>query len=193
MPWEKSFNEDDALAKAMLVFWEKGYASASMADLIEEMGITRGSLYNAFGGKEQLFIRSLQKYDRDSRRAMLAQLEVMDDPKRAITTFFDNIISEAISDPRKKGCFLINTASELEVHGAEVNQVIREGMGELDAFFQRSIELAQARKQLPEHLNPQATAKGLSAMVVAMRVLGRGAFDEAALRTIADQALRLLR
>ena len=84
MPWEKSFDEDEAVGKAMKVFWEKGYEPASMADLIAVTGITRGSLYNAFGGKEQLFIKALEKYDKDNRRAMLAKLEAMDDPQRAI-------------------------------------------------------------------------------------------------------------
>jgi TetR/AcrR family transcriptional repressor of nem operon len=75
MPWEKSFDEDEAVGKAMNVFWEKGFEPASMADLIAGTGITRGSLYNAFGGKEQLFVKALQKYDKDKRRARLAELE----------------------------------------------------------------------------------------------------------------------
>jgi TetR/AcrR family transcriptional repressor of nem operon len=57
MPWEKSFNEETALEKAMQVFWEKGFEPASIADLLEGTGLNRGSLYNAFGGKQQLFVK----------------------------------------------------------------------------------------------------------------------------------------
>jgi TetR/AcrR family transcriptional repressor of nem operon len=89
MPWEKTFDEDEAIDKAMHVFWEKGFEPASMADLIAGIGITRGSLYNAFGGKEQLFVKALKKYDRDYRRALLAEMEALDDPKRAIAALFD--------------------------------------------------------------------------------------------------------
>ncbi len=59
-----------------------------MADFIAGTGITRVSLYDAFGGKEQRFVRALQKYDKDNRRATLAGLEAMDDPKRAIAALF---------------------------------------------------------------------------------------------------------
>lgn len=192
MPWEKSFDEDEAVGKAMQVFWEKGFEPASMADLIAGIGITRGSLYNAFGGKEQLFVKALQKYDKDNRRAILAEMEAMDDPKRAIREFFDRIVAETVADSRKKGCFLVNTASDLIVHGEEVNRIVRRGLREIEAFFRRSVEVAQARKQIPDSVDPEATAKGLLAMLVAIRLLGRGMFDEAALKTIAAQAQRLL-
>ncbi len=193
MPWEKSFDEDEAVGKAMNVFWEKGFEPASMADLIAGTGITRGSLYNAFGGKEQLFVKALQKYDRDERRARLAELEAMDDPKRAIALLFDGLVAETVADTRKKGCFLVNTASELTTHGDQVNRIVRNGLRELQAFFRRSIEVAQARKELPATLDPEATAKGLMAMIVAIRVLGRGMFDASSLKTIAAQAQQLLR
>ena len=192
MPWEKSFDEEEAVGKAMKVFWEKGYEPASMADLIAGTGISRGSLYNAFGGKKQLFIKALQKYDTDYRRATLAELEAMDDPKRAIATLFENFVADTVADPEKKGCFLVNTASALTAHGDEVNRIVRNGLRELEGFFRRCIEVAQARKQVPASLDPENTAKGLVGMVVAIRVLGRGMFDESALRTVAAQAQRLL-
>ena len=192
MPWEKTFDEDDAIAKAMKVFWEKGYEPASISDLIAGTGITRGSLYNAFGGKEQLFVKALLKYDQDNRRAFLAELEAMDDPRRAIAAVFDGIVAETLADTEKKGCFIINTASELSTHGEEVNRIVHNGIREFEAFFRRSIEVAQARKDIPESIDPEATAKALLAMVVAIRVLGRGVSDKSALTTIADQALRLI-
>jgi len=192
MPWEKTFDEDDAIVKAMNVFWEKGYEPASIADLIAGTGITRGSLYNAFGGKEQLFVKALLKYDQDNRRAFLAELEAMDDPRRAIAAAFDGIVAETLADTEKKGCFIVNTASELATHGEEVNRIVHNGIREFEAFFRRSIEVAQARGDIPQSVDTQATAKALLAMVVAIRVLGRGVFDKSALTTIADQALRLI-
>ena len=193
MPWEKTFNEDEALGKAMRVFWEKGFEPASMSELIASTGITRGSLYNAFGGKEQLFIKALEKYDKENRRAMLAELEAMDDPKRAIAAMFDRLVAQTATDAEKKGCFLINTASELTTHGDDVNRIVRNGLRELEAFLRRSVEVGQARGQFPQTLDPAATAKSLLAMIVAIRVLGRGMFDKSALKTIAAQAQRLLR
>lgn len=192
MPWEKSFDEDDVVGKAMTVFWQKGYDSTSLADLISSTGITRGSLYNAFGGKEPLFVLALQKYDTDHRRAWLAELEAIDDPARAIALLFDHLVADTVQDAGQKGCFLVNTSLDLASHGAEVNQLVRQGLREFQAFFRRCVEVGQARQQFPGTLEPQATAQGLMGMVVAIRVLGRGTFDAAALHTLAAQAQRLL-
>lgn len=193
MPWEKSFDEDEAIDKAMRIFWEKGFEPASLSDLIAGTGICRGSLYNAFGGKAQLFVKALKKYDKDNRRAMLADLEAMDDPRQAIAALFDRLVTSTVEDPEKKGCFLVNTASELATHGPEVSDIVRNGLRELQAFFRRSIEVGQARQQFPGTLDPDATAKALMAMVVAIRVLGRGMSDAVSLKTIAAQAQQLLR
>lgn len=190
MPWEKSFDEEETLNKAMKVFWEKGFKPTSMADLIASTGITRGSLYNAFGGKEKLFIKALKKYDKGKRRSKLAALEGINDPLRAITALFDGIVADTIADPDKKGCFIINTASDLASHGEEVNQIVRHGLREIEAFFRRSIEVAQARRQISETLNPEVIAKGLVALATAIRVLGRGVYDKSALNAIASQAQR---
>lgn len=192
MPWEKSFDEDEAIGKAMRVFWEKGYEPASISDLIAGIGITRGSLYNAFGGKEQLFIKSLLKYDKDYRRALLTEMEALDDPKRAIKTLFDLIVADTVADPDRKGCFIVNTTTELSTHGDEVNTIIRTGLREFETFFRRSIEVAQTRNEIPASVDPKATAKALLGLMISIRVLGRGMYDKASLRIIADQAQRLL-
>ena len=192
MPWEKSFDEEAAVEKAMQVFWEKGFEPASIADLIEGTGVNRGSLYNAFGGKKQLFLKALLKYERDNHRAALSQLEAMDNPKKAITQLFDAIVVETTNDEHHKGCFLINTASEIATHDEEVQSIVTNSLREIEAFFRRCVEVGQARGDIPKGIDPEATAKTLLALIVAIRVLGRGAFDESALQTIADQGKRLI-
>ncbi len=191
MPWEKSFDEETAIENAMKVFWEKGFEPASIADLLEGTGLNRGSLYNAFGGKQQLFVKALQKYDQD-RLAMLAKLEALDDPKKAIATFFDTTVAKTVTDQDHKGCFLFNTALQINTHDEEVNAIVTNGVRQIEAFFRRSIEVGQARGDIPRGLDPEATAKALLALVVAIRVLGRGVFAEAALRTIGNQGKLLI-
>ena len=191
MPWEKSFDEDIAVEKAMQVFWEKGFDSASIADLIDGTGINRGSLYNAFGGKQPLFVKALLKYDAD-RQAMLAGLEALDDPKKAVSTFFDSIVDKTVSDQHHKGCFMFNTALEISTHDDEVKNIVTNGIKAIEAFFRRSIEVGQARGEIRQSLDPKATAKTLVALTVAIRVLGRGVFSKTALLGIADEAKRLI-
>ena len=105
MPWEKSFDTNDAIKKATNVFWAKGYETTSLADLLKAIGINKGSFYNAFGSKKSLFIQSLDCYDREHRRKILDHLESLEDPVLAINTLFDTFISESIS-PISSPCSL---------------------------------------------------------------------------------------
>src|SRR3981189_1908276 len=71
----REFCVDEALAKALRVFWSKGYEGASLSDLTEAMGITRPSLYAAFGNKEALFRKALDLYEHDKLAFVGAALE----------------------------------------------------------------------------------------------------------------------
>jgi len=191
MPWEKSFNEDTAVKNAMKVFWKKGYEPTSITDLLKGTGLNKGSLYNAFGGKQQLFVKSLQKYDQ-TRQAMLSRLEALDDPQKAIATFFDNTVTNTSTDNEHKGCFLFNTALQINSHDKAVNKIVTNGVREIEAFFRRCIEVGQARGDIPKELEAESTSKALLALIVSIRVLGRGVFEEPALQTIADQGKRMI-
>ncbi|CAA0120014.1 HTH-type transcriptional repressor ComR [Halioglobus japonicus] len=192
MPWEKSFDEEVTLEKAMHVFWEKGFDSASIADLLDRTGINRGSLYNTFGGKQALFVKALLKYDQDKRRTALAELEALDDPQRAVGEFFDNMVAVTIEDPERKGCFLFNTVLECPTHEPEVNEIVANGLREIEAFFRRCIEVAQARDDIPKSVDPSAKAKALLALALAIRVLGRSPYCDEGLQTIANEAKALI-
>lgn len=193
MPWEKSFNEDIALEKAMVVFWERGYEPTSIANLLEGMELNRGSFYNTFGSKQELFEKALEKYDKEYRQPMLAQLEALDDPKQAIDNFFDMTVSQTISDQQHKGCFLFNTATVIATHNEKINKIVSNGVREIEGFFRRCIEVGQARHDIPASLQPEPTAKTLLSLVVSIRILGRGIFEEAALHTIANQGKQMIR
>lgn len=192
MPWEKSFNLDDALARATQVFWAKGYEATSMTDLVDGMGINKGSLYNAFGSKKALFTRALLQYDRDHRQSMLARLEALDDPIVAITRLFDTLIAESLADTAKKGCLLVNTALELPNQTADVREIIAAVIADFEAFFQRQIKLGQKRGVVAKKVKAKDTAQSLLSLLFGLRVLARGDFDASGLRAIKTDALRLV-
>ncbi len=105
MPWKKSFDEQEAIESAMMVFWEKGYEATSISNLLEKTGINRGSFYNAFGGKRQLFTKTLEKYDAETRKPILAELETLDNPTLAFKRLFNLLIEQAENDSEKKRLF----------------------------------------------------------------------------------------
>ncbi|HVJ00203.1 MAG TPA: TetR/AcrR family transcriptional regulator [Sphingomonas sp.] len=99
----REFDVDDALAAALRVFWSKGYEGASLTDLTEAMGITRPSLYAAFGNKESLFKKALDLYEQEklayTRRALEAPTV-----KGVVERMLRGALENQCSDCEPKGC-----------------------------------------------------------------------------------------
>ena len=193
MPWEKTFDINDAIDRAMEVFWAKGYEAASLADLMKAIGINKGSFYNAFGSKRALFIKSLVKYEREQRHDILLEFEQLDDPVEAISRLFDELIKQSFSDAERKGCFLVNTALDLPNHDSEIQKTVKDGLKGTETFFEGQIKLGIERGVIPEHIDAKLNAKGLLTLLVGLRVLARGVFDQESLAAIKAQAMALIR
>ena len=115
----REFDEAAALEAAMECFWRRGYEATSLRDLAGNMGLTAPSLYNAFGGKQALFARALERYLDRTTRARIKRLENSLPPKQAVHRFFAEIIERSVSDRERRGCFLINSALEIAPHDGE--------------------------------------------------------------------------
>lgn len=192
MPWEKSFDTDEALDRATDLFWAKGYESASLSDLIETMGINKGSLYNAYGNKNELFIKALVRYCEINQQSFLAEVKAIKDPVKSLTVFFDTVLKQAKDDKQKKGCFLCNTALELPYHDREIKKVVQESISDLEIFFYEQIEKGIEQGTIPKETAPEPVAKALMALLFGIRVLSRGTYDRKGLKAIRDQALGLI-
>ncbi|WP_298840257.1 TetR/AcrR family transcriptional regulator [uncultured Roseobacter sp.] len=193
MPWEKTFDLDEAIDRATEVFGKKGYDATSMSDLTAAMKINKGSLYNAFGSKKELFDRSLARYDQKNRAATLASLRQRSDPVAAIEAFFDGLIEDARNDPRNLGCFVINTAQDLPNQPPEIVRIIQESLEDIELFFREMVKKGQKTGQVPDTTDPVSTAHALLSMLVGLRLLSRGAVGVPVLEGVRDGAMRLVR
>ncbi len=193
MPWEKSFELDEATEKAMTLFWNKGYEATSMADLTKAMEINKGSLYNAFGGKNDLFKRALLQYDRDVTHQTLAKVENLNDPQCALETLFDNIIDDCKNDPDHKGCFIVNTALEMPHHDPEIQKIVQDSLAGTETFFIRITKRGQDLGMFPKSINAEQVGSALLGYMIALRVLSRGAYTKNGLNNIRAEALNLVK
>lgn len=192
MARSRVYDEDIAIARAMNLFWRKGYEPTSISDLTAAMGINKGSLYHSFGSKQELFLQVFLKYNVEYRRATLQRMAQHSNPCAAIADLFELIVQQSIEDEEKKGCFLVNTALEMSSHSEDVQVLIRQGMAEFEAFFLDQLALAKEQQLIPQTVDVPETAKGLLALVIGMRVLARGVFSESGLNAIRLQALKLI-
>jgi len=186
----REFCVDNALAAALRVFWTKGYEGASLTDLTEAMGITRPSLYAAFGNKESLFRKALDLYERDKMSYVSVALEAP--TARGVA---EHMLRGALemqtsgSDP--KGCLGVISAvacgSEAQSIKAEV--VARQASSQ--AALLRRFEQAKADGDLPDHIEPAGLVRYLSAVAQGLAIqAGNGASPED-LQRIVDTTMGL--
>lgn len=193
MPWEKQFDESAALDKAMQAFWAHGYEATSIQDLVDAMGLHRGSIYAAFGSKRQLFIRALAYYEVEHRRAWLQSLKEHHGPRAAILAVFEGAIGAALSDRSRSGCLLVNTAVELSPHDPEIAETVAKGLRETEDFFRELILDGQRNGEIKSRIDPIRTAQALLGLLAGLRVLSRSRPEPGLLEAIADQADAILR
>lgn len=191
MPWEKQFNRQEALDTALQAFWSRGYEPTSMQDLVDCTGVNRGSLYATFGDKRTLFLEALNAYDQ-GRRKMLAAFEARHTPREAIRQVFLAFTTEISERGGNRGCFLTNTALELAAHDAEIRRIVSNAQEDVEAFFSRMIKTGKAKGNIPGHVKPAETARGLLASLLGVLVLTRSRPDRKLLQGIVDDALRRL-
>ena len=168
----RTFDLDDATDRAMQVFWQHGYGDAGLAELLEAMGIVRGSFYKAFGSKQALFMRVLERYDRQVVDGGVALLTDASRPGRErIALFFASGLDAARAGDRR-GCLLCNTASGPVLEDDEVRQAVEAQMARLTDAFAIALQ-----DDIPDEVARRAEASRLLMHYVGLRVLGRGGVD----------------
>ncbi|WPO39850.1 TetR/AcrR family transcriptional regulator [Tardiphaga sp. 42S5] len=184
----REFDTDTALDLALHVFWRKGYEGASMADLTEAMGITKPSLYAAFGNKEDLFRKALDRYVDGPGGYFRTGLE-----KPTAREVVEHILYEsvnAVTDPENPGCLAVQGALCCGDAAETIKQelVARRAKGENDlkVRFARAI----SEGDLPADADAGDLARYISAILQGMAVQAAGGAAREQLRKLADMAMR---
>lgn len=193
MPWEKSYDEAEVLERAMTAFWAHGYEGTSIADLVAVTGINRASLYSSFQGKRSLFVAALKLYDRRHRSDFLYDLARQNDARETILAVFESAARPAEERGLPPGCLLVNTALELSPHDAEIGELVRSSLGEVEHFFAEMIDRARYEGSVPQTVDPAETARALLGLFMGLRVAARAGCEPATLSAITAQAEAMLR
>ncbi len=112
MPRVKLFDQDEALKKAMELFWQKGYASTSLSDLTEHLGIGKGSFYATFKSKQELFEAAFDLYSNSRIGVLENLLNAESDVKSGLKKLLELNLEEFLNDDLHKGCFVSNSCSD---------------------------------------------------------------------------------
>ena len=185
----REFDIDKALDAALLLFWRYGFEGTSLSALTRAMGINTPSLYAAFGGKEALFRRALDRY---LQRPASYLPRALEEPtaRGAVKKLFAGAISMVMNPRHPDGCLL--------VHGALVSgpasDTVRRELGRrragAEALVRRRFERAVKEGDLRRGVNPAKLARFVVTVIWGMSVQAAGGATRAQLQSIADQAMQ---
>lgn len=173
MPRYKEFNEDEVLKKAMLLFWKKGYHSTSIKDLIKHLNISNASIYNTFGGKKQLFDRALKRYRDDNLEGMNKFLKTQTDARSALRKIFVKVILEDQTDVDCKGCFIVNTTTEMIPEDNKIKASMHVHRKLVEGHLQSILQMGVEKGQIDKDKDIRTLSKLLYTFLNGLRVNGK--------------------
>lgn len=183
----RSFDANATLDRALRLFWEKGYEGTSLSDLTQAMRINRPSLYAAFGNKEQLFRRALDRY-LEGPAAYIQRALAEKSAGAAIAKLLEDA-ADLLTDPATPGgCFLVQAALVCGEGSLPVRREVAARRASAEAAIRRRLKRGVEEGDLPRGTDPGDLARLVSALVYGMAVQAAGGAKRADLRKIARMA-----
>jgi TetR/AcrR family transcriptional repressor of nem operon len=188
----REFDEQAVLDAAIQCFWAKGFEATSMRDLIDCMGITGASVYNAFGDKQSLYCKALAHYLESNFGERVARLESTQPPRQAIETFFVEIIDRSMSDALHRGCMMVNSAIEAVPDAPDAREIVDGFLTRAEAFFHRCVQAGQADGSISRLQSATDLSGLLLGVLLGIRVLARARPQRPLLESVVRPVLALL-
>jgi TetR/AcrR family transcriptional regulator, transcriptional repressor for nem operon len=171
----RGFDTEAAVARAMDVFWSRGYHGTALPDLLRATKLSRGSLYAAFGDKHSLFLRALDRYVADAVTRMDVELDPGIDAVDGLRAYLAGYVDRNSGANGRRGCLLVATAMELAGRDAEVDRRVASFFKAMEARVAEALSRAKAAGKLADGVEPSSAARILVCFVEGMRVVGKTA------------------
>ncbi|HEY0086247.1 MAG TPA: TetR/AcrR family transcriptional regulator [Allosphingosinicella sp.] len=186
----REFCVHGALAAALRVFWSKGYEGASLSDLTEAMGITRPSLYAAFGNKEALFRKALDLYERE-KLAYVQEALVAPTARGVAERLLRGALENQASDSEPKGCLGVISSVACGSEAQSVREEVIARRRTVHTALAERFDRAKAEGDLPAEVDPLGLTEYLSALLQGLMVQAGGGATREQLDAMVSTSLSL--
>lgn len=156
MARSKEFNPAERLEKARNLFWEKGYNATSMQDLVDAMGLNRGSIYDTYGDKHSLYMQCLQDYVNQNSCTCNALVKAEGTPLQVIANTINTIVENSLKT--EKSCMAVKSTFEMAACDEEVRKLACKNVEQTSKLFQGLIVKAQLAGEIKKDINPALLA-----------------------------------
>lgn len=185
----RTFDEQDVVARAMEVFWTRGYEATSVADLTTALGVHPGSLYRTFGDKHALFLRALAHYSQSQARTLVPTLLAGGPVLDRIRAVLIGYLELAAGQQAPRGCLVANSAGELLPGDPAVAGAVTEAFARVEEGFLHGLRVAAERGEISADLDLPACAAMLTMLLEGLQVIAKAEPDPRRLVRAVDAAL----
>jgi TetR/AcrR family transcriptional regulator, transcriptional repressor for nem operon len=187
MPRGKTFDPGEKIDEAVDLFWRDGCDAVSIQDIVDTLGINRGSLYATYGDKEQLWLLALGRYC-DVRKARLAELNAdqAGPVLPRLRTFLTEITQPSEGLPR--GCLIVNAITERTADPATRELTLRQ-IRQVEDTLTATLERARDTGEIPASASPGQLARFLVVMLQGLHVYDRAVADPRPVRDAIEVAM----
>jgi len=189
----REYDPTIALQRATEAFWDAGFSGTSLDDLSARTEMNRPSLYAAFGDKEALYLKTVENYLEERRRAITAGLSGDRPLAEALRALYEVMIDRFLTGEHgARGCYVVGTAVTEAVPNPKVRELLAQSLVELDEAFRAAFSAAQSKGELAEQADPRDLASIASGVVHTLALRARSGQSRAVLRAVADSAVKVL-
>ncbi|KTD64291.1 TetR/AcrR family transcriptional regulator [Legionella spiritensis] len=182
MTYKRDVQNQDAVNRCMLLFWEQGYFKTSIDDLVKASGLSRAAIYNQFGNKDAFFTAMLEQYEKEVTSQLTAPLQQKPGGIKAIHAFFDQFVVLSENGWLKNGCFYINAATDTPLYSPDIVEKIHTFIRSLTNLFRNALEIAQSAGDISQDLDIEDGCQFLVANLFGLLSLARATNDSNTLK-----------
>lgn len=191
----RTFDKEKALDAALAVFWRNGYQGASLSELTHFMGISKPSLYAAFGNKESLYLAALKRYYEQQLIQHANALASEPDLEKAMRKFLRSVATMLTDEELPSGCMVVNSIVSCDIKGLpeRVVAAIRETVNQSSrGLLESRLQAELKQKKLPEGTPVEQLADYFFAVMSGMAVMAKMGVSLARLFHTVEHALCVL-
>lgn len=177
----------------MEVFWRLGYEATSLQDLLHAMGLSKSSFYQAFGSKHELFQRCLALFRERQVKRMTSALRRAPTGLAFLRGVLRSTAEEAHTAAARKGCLIMNTATEFSGRDPVVSELVADGARAFAGVFRAAVIRAQEEGDIARNQNADTLAHYVVTTVSGLRTLVKAGLSPQAITEVAEVALGALR
>jgi AcrR family transcriptional regulator len=187
----RGFNLEAALDRSLELFWQKGFQNTSLDEIADAVGVKKPSLYAAFGDKETLFRRVLERYAGKLQEPALA-LDRYNDIREAMAAFIELCIEGGCGQGQPRGCLLASAFANCSLLPSNLAKEVKALVHQADRAIAQRLKRAVRDGQLPTDFDVRGTAKFITTLMHGMAIRIRAGESRAEMRRMKRAALRCL-